>query len=230
MKRTIIGLLLLLAAGRGAEAQVSPAAAPPSRGVTVVGHGSVSVPPDRARLVVRLFANQRPGTPAGSLDEAGKTIANALRTAGVRDAAYVLPLAGTIGPGSSPAVVGTVSKPTRESAERMTRDVFANLPESLPGVVSFQITSALIVDDCSAAEARAQTAAIADARARAERAASAAGLRLGAIESVNESMTFPSPGCGAPNGAPLGFNGGQDEYGPLAVVVSVTATVTFGLR
>ncbi|MBD5657773.1 MAG: SIMPL domain-containing protein [Candidatus Eremiobacteraeota bacterium] len=232
-----LSLLALLSLGSGiAAAQTAdprsvnggiPASA---GGVTVVGHGSVVISPDRARVEVRLVPQRFSGASL-SIDDSGKTVANALRTAGVADASYELPVEGMLGPNSQPAVTGTVTKPTRESLERIARATVKALPSSLPGVQTFSIGIAYFIDDCSAAESRAQSAALDDARARAKRVATAADVHLGPILAVNEAATFPSPACGqtAPNFGQNIFNN-QDAYGPLVVTIAVTATVTFAIR
>lgn len=231
MKYPLVLVALAALAAAPASAQFVPpgqSALPPGR-LTVVGHGSASVPPDRVRVTVRLFAQSQPGTVAASLDDAGRTVANAMRAAGVRDAAYVLPVEGFLGPNAQPAVVGSVAKPTRETMERIARDAFKALPPTLPGLQNFQISAFYIVDDCSDADARAQRSAMADARARAARAASAAGVKLGAILSVDESNAF-APAC-LPATATLGQQQmGGDPYGPLEVTVSVNAVVSFALH
>ncbi len=96
-----------------------------------------------------------------------------MRRAGVDDARTVLPLFPT-GGNAWPQVVGSVMKPTRELVESIVRKVARDLPATLsPALPNYQIQSRLVVNDCGPFERRAQIAAFADARARAESAAAA---------------------------------------------------------
>jgi len=129
-----------------------------------------------------------------------------------------------------PAVVATIDKPTRELLETLARDTVANLPPAVaPAFLNYQLATTFGLDDCSEPESRAQNAAFADARARAQRVAAAAGVKLGAVLSVNESFGFAPTPCrdwqatGSPGG------GAYDSYGPLEVPITVGITVTFAI-
>ncbi|MEO6990314.1 MAG: SIMPL domain-containing protein [Candidatus Baltobacteraceae bacterium] len=222
----LISVVALVALGGPSPVGSGPSF-PPNRaelgGIIVVGQGVVRIPADTLHLEVRFFSRGS----VQSIDSAGQSIAETMRANGVSDARWTLSLSGVVGGNSSGAIVGTIRKPTRDNVEAMARKMAATLPNSLAGTVqNFNVNSTLSVDDCSVAEGRAQGAAIADARARARRVASAADLKLGAILAVNESASFPNPGCG--NVADVyGQRGSDNGFGPLDVPVSVTATVTF---
>ena len=198
-------------------------------GLTVVGRATVAVPADRMRVIVRLTPRN---VTYAALDDLAKTVADAMRQAGIGDAHVALPLRGFLGPNSTVAIIGSVGHPTRESVEAILREALKAVPDQTAATLqnAYQVQTSLEVDDCTPAETRAQSAAIADARARAERAAAAAGLRLGGIIAINESGTFAPAACGAKSddATPMQFS--NDPYGSLSVPVSVTATVTFAIR
>ena len=200
--------------------------------ITVTGRGSVRVPADRMRVVVRIFGRSGATATGADIDSAGKTIAEALRAHGMPDAAWVLPLNGTFGQngGVAPQIVGTVDKPTREHVETIMRDTLKALPDALATVVqNAQIQTSLFLTDCSGPEARAQKAALEDAHRRAETIARAAGVRLGSVVAVNE-QGFPQA-CVSSNDAMFGYNpqNNFDAFGPLDVAIVVTATVSYAI-
>jgi len=208
-------------------------------GITVMGRGVVRVPPDRMRIVVHFFqarvssAPSAPSTPSLTMpvDDVGRLVAQTMRANGVPDAQWQYALVGNFTPATTSGFIeGTIAKPTRESVEAIARKIFASLPESLStSGQNAQIQISLQLDDCAAAEARAQQAAMADAHARAAATAHAFGVRLGPIFAVNESQTFPSPACDTQSeNAGVTFNGGTS--GTLSVPITVTATVTYALR
>ncbi len=220
-------------------AQVPPQRLPPSAGgapdlntVTVMGRSTVRIPADRARFSLSIYGRGASTT----LDEAGKTIAAILRDHGVSDATWTLPSSGSVTTqNASGSIVGSLAKPTREKAEALIRDTFHSLP---PSVIAFtqgaQLSTTLIVDDCSAAEARAQEAVIADARTRATLVARAARVGVGKVVAVYEQLPQTSGCATKPDTVPEGLN----FYGALRqpgldnfdVIVSITATVSFAIR
>jgi uncharacterized protein YggE len=99
---------------------------------------------------------------------------------------------------------------------------------------SAQLSTTLIVDDCSAAEARAQDAVIADARARATLVAHAARVGLGKVVAVYEQLP-QSSGCATkPDAMPPGVSfyglANQQTFDNFDVVFSLNATVSFAIR
>jgi len=213
---------------------VVPAWAQSVSAITVVGRGTIRVPADRMRVVVRIFGRSGATGTVGSLDDAGKTIAEALRAHGMPDAAWVLPLSGMLGQGGGgPQIVGTIEKPTRERVETIMRETVKALPDALASVIqSAQIQSSLFLNDCSDAEARAQKAAVADAHRRAEMIARAAGVRLGSVLAINEQSSVTGACLSPSDFGALGYNpqGNYfDPYGPLDVSIGVGATVSYAI-
>jgi uncharacterized protein YggE len=199
--------------------------APP--GIIVPGRATVHVAPDAMHVQIRFFARAN----ATGINDAGQTVATTMRANGIPDARWVLPLTGSLSSNTQGAVIGTIRKPTREGVEALLRRIVSALPASLDSVVSnFQISSTLTADDCSSAEARAQSAAMADAKARAGRVAAASGLRLGRIVNVYEGAYYPSPGCNGGDTATNAFRPQEDQFGPLDIPLTVSAVVTFALR
>jgi uncharacterized protein YggE len=206
-----------------------PGSGASTTGITVTGRATVSIPPDRLSIVVRLFPRN---VTYAALDELATTVAAAMRSAGVADAHVALPVLGNLGQNSTAAIVGTVQHPTREALETIMRSTLKAIPDATATALQngYQIQTSLAVDDCTAAEKRAQNEAFADAKARAAGAAAAAGVALGAVVAINESGIFPSPACRrqGEEGA-VTINAG-DAYGPFSVPIAVNLVVTFALR
>ncbi len=228
-----LGALLALAPALG-SAQVFPATNP--AGLTVVGRSSIAVPADRLSVTVRIYPRN---VTNAALDALAKSVADTMRGAGIADAREVLPLLGFLGPNSQVAVLGTIPHPTRASVESILRGVLATIPDATASAIgnNYQVSTALGIDDCEGAETRAQTAAFEDAHARALRAATAAGVHLGAILAINENSAFSDAACrpnaGDANGgvATTGaFGPGGDPYGSLNVPITATASVTYAIR
>jgi uncharacterized protein YggE len=238
------GVLLALAPLLG-SAQVVPApvvVAPgvpgqalSTGGLTVSGRATIAVPADRMSVAVRLSPHN---VTNGALDGLAKSVADTMRGAGIGDAREVLPLVGFLGPNSQVAVLGTIEHPTRTAVETILRSVLATIPDATAAAVgnNYQVTTSLLLDDCSGAEMRAQTAAFEDARARAQRAATAAGIHLGAIVAIVENSAFSDIACranadGQNAGVVVNFaGGGGDPYGSLTIPVTATASVTYAIR
>jgi len=202
-------------------------------GITVTGRGVADAPADHMRVTVRFFAPM-PNN-AVNFDDTAKAVVAAMQSAGIANAREVLPIEGGVGPNTAPTVVATIDHPTHESVERLARQTVAALPDRTSrSSINFNVAAALFSDDCASAETRAQQAAIADARLRAKRAAAASGLRLGSIVAVNESSNFLPAGCPtSPDRAPFfgaNYNYAIDPSAPLAVPITVTATVTFSIH
>lgn len=217
-----------------APAPIAPATGAVAGGISVAGRATIAVPPDRMRVSLRLFAQFAPvpvSRPTVSVDDAQKAVVDAMRRAGIADARVEFPVIAASGPNVAPEIVGTIAKPTRDRVEGMTRTILANLPPSVAVALgNFQLQSRLEVDDCRAAERRAQIAAIADARERAESAASAVGVRIGRVLAIDERASFPPFGCAT---RPDDVNAVQgpnfDGYGPLVVAVNAVVSVTYAI-
>jgi uncharacterized protein YggE len=94
---------------------------------------------------------------------------------------------------------------------------------------------ALFVDDCSSDEARAERDAFADAKARAMRLASVAGVKLGPVIAIAAGQSSLPIGCTAkPESVETGpvfinAQNGTGAYGPLVVPITMYETVTFAI-
>ncbi|MBV9646135.1 MAG: SIMPL domain-containing protein [Candidatus Eremiobacteraeota bacterium] len=194
--------------------------------IVVVGQGTVHAPADEMQIEVRLVP--RPGST--NVDEVGRSIADIMRRNGIPDAQWRLPMIGFLSPASQGAIVGSIRKPTRETLEAMARRIVQAVPDSITSSVqNVNVTTALRLDDCRGWEARAEEAAIADARRRAERLASATRLSLGNVMGASATQVF-TPGCGNAAIRAGGPEGPFGAYGPLDVDVNESVTVTFATR
>ncbi len=235
--------IVFFAVGRS-SAQSLPGArsnAATGSGITVFGKGVASAEPDRARVSIAIYGavgapgQNGLGAAPVPLDDAANAVRDALRSSGITDAHEVLPIGNVSTRNVNPQLVFTVAKPTRERLEAIARQVVAAVPEKYAAALSnTQVTLTLGADDCTADEARAERAAFADARARAMRLASAAGVRLGPVTSINDTFASLPPGCGTkPDTVETsGFNfapQNQNAYGPLVLSITVNLNITFGI-
>ena len=206
-------------------------------GMTTTGRATVNAAPDRMRIEVYNFQPfAPPGQPQLATvrpDEAVTDALDAMHKAGIVNARAVRPLFPSGNNNAAPAIVASIEKPTRERVEALVALVIGGLPRNIASILgNVQVQSGLEIDDCSTAETRAMTAALADARARAEAIAKATHLHLGRTIAIDARPTYPVNGCATkpdvarPQG--IGFNGGfPSSYGPLVVAVSATVTVTY---
>jgi hypothetical protein len=225
--------MLVTTAGAGAQGMPYGGRVPAGdAGITVTGHGAAAALPSRARITVTLSSPNAVGV---TVDDAAHALVDALHANEVGDARVVLPV-GTLNAAYAPlAVVGTVAKPTRERLETIATNVVKALPDRFAPVLSkAQIQLALASDDCSADEARAERAAFEDARTRAERLASIAGLHLGPIVALNAAQIYLPPGCPTkPDAIEPNGNGGVgfgNLYGALNLPITVNLTLTYAVR
>lgn len=197
MLRLTAALLVLSAAPAFAQALPPP---PPGT-ITVSGEGRVSVAPDRA--LVRLGVLTRAATAPETLRQHEEDVARVLtrvRQLGVADREIqieALQLSEGYGQNG----------PEGYQAQRVVTVTLDNLrlvPDLVAGVVSEGANQLqgiqYVVRDTAPAEARALDLAVADARAKAERIASASGVSLGAVAAVQEA--------GAPQVGPPGYFAG----------------------
>jgi hypothetical protein len=192
----VVTLSLLVAPVR---AQVAPVG-----GITVTGRGVVRVHADIMRLSAFIGpqpqrypprggsttdgpgAGSVPTSPPAAVDEAAEAIAKALRDGGVADATSSMTAFNPVAMSSTCVITGTLHNPTRSLVDALARA--GNLAAApYPNMTLQNLVLSLFASDCSAAETRAQEAALSDARSHAERAAHAAGIRLGTIIAVNET-------------------------------------------
>lgn len=228
-------LVLLATSGASAQTAAVRGLPPPANAITVTGRATVGAEPDRARVSVTIAANVGIAGAAGvPVDDAANALRDALRQNGVTDPREVLPIGFINARNVVPTVVGTIAKPTRERLEELARNVIKAVPDRYaPAFANSQIAIALVVDDCGPAEARAERAAFEDAKARARRLASAAGVRLGGVIALSEQPSYTTIGCGPrldglePNQV-LG-NPFNNQYGPAVVPITVDETVEFAI-
>ena len=214
-------LLTVIASGSAIFAQ----AAPPRPGITVLGRGAVRRPADVVRFVIVVGNRQ---TPASAFSGADALVA-ALKRAGIADAAIANPLNNIVSAQSFLSIVGSMRKPTPDKVRELVAAVEAALPANAVTIQS--VNFMLGLDDCTEAEGVATRAAMDDARARAGRVAEAAHVELAAPLAISEfsaSAVCPTK----PDPSPLGnqqfdpFSAGSS----LDVLISVTSSVTFGIR
>ena len=234
--RSLAVLAVLTASGASAQNLLGArAGGAATGGITVLGRATVAAVPDRARVTVQIFGNTGPANAnATSLDDAANALRDTLRANGVADAREVLPIGNFSTRNVVPAIVGSVEKPTRDRLEEIARNVAKALPDRYAAsFANAQIVVALIVDDCDAAEMRAEHAAFVDAKARATRLAAAAGVRLGAVTAIGDTQTFLPPGCAAkPDAIDTTQTSNPQNvswYAPLAVPITVNEAVTFAI-
>jgi hypothetical protein len=159
---------------------------------------------------------------------------DALHASGVADARIVFPIGTLSARIDPPAVIGTIAKPTRERLEKLARDVIKALPDRVaPAFANARILVALLTDDCTVEEGEAERAAYSDARKTAQRIASVAGVRLGAVLAINDAQTYLPPGCGTKpdtlDSQQNNFAFQANLYAPLELPITVNETVTFAI-
>ena len=193
--RFLIAALAILSAGPAA-AQPMPAPPPPGI-ISVSGEGAVSVSPDRARIRVGVVT--RAATAPEALRQHEQDVVGVLtrvRQLGVADREIQLEslnLGENYGPNGPDGYVA-------QRAVTVTLDTLRLVPDLVAAVVSEGADQLqgidYVVRDSRAAEAQALDRAVADARSKAERIASASGVTLGRVVGVQES--------GAPQVGPPG--------------------------
>lgn len=188
---TALALVAVASAPSRAQYQPMPAVGPPVPGtIGVTGEGTVSVAPDRA--LVRLGVTTRAGTAAEALRAHEADMARVLtrvRQFGVADRDIQiegLSLGENYGPNGPDGFVA-------QRVVTVTTDSLRAVPDLVAAVVSEGANRldglVYTVRDARPAEALALDAAVADARAKAERIAGAAGVTLGRVLAVQELDT-----------------------------------------
>jgi uncharacterized protein YggE len=219
----------VLAAACLAAAAATPTGAqtvPPAAGISVQGHGVVRRPADVARFTVIVGDRQNPAAGLGGAD----ALVAALKRAGVADAAVSNPIGNVVSAQAFATVTGSVRVPTPASVRALVAAVESDVSAS--AVVIQNVNFALGLDDCSAAQAIADQAALDDARARAQRLASAAHVELGAVVAITELSTPAGPCPTKPDRVwPVSGQFDPLQGGTsLEVVISANANVTFAIK
>ncbi len=201
-------LLPLAASAQGPPIPRTGAAA--GGGITVAGYGAVHV----AVKTVQFTAQAR-----GVTDEAGALAA--LRAAGVEEP-VLGPYGARISRGDSVLVRGTVRNVTRAKLDRIGEAAAAYVLAH-PGAAVDNVVFNARLDDCAGSEQTARTAALSDARRKADAIAAVAGVSIDGVASVSESggcPTTPESGYSGPN---------QFDISTLMATVTVYEYVTFAI-
>ncbi|MBV8749770.1 MAG: SIMPL domain-containing protein [Candidatus Eremiobacteraeota bacterium] len=216
-KRLIVLALTLLPLAASAQVpmrtgpmQVLPGMAS-AQGITVLGRGTVSYP------VKTLFFQAYAHGPA---DESG--VVAAMRAAGIDDA-VVGPAEARVSTGSPTMLRGTIRDVTRTKLDHLA-DAAASYAHAHPGAAIDNVLFLAAPAECAAHEQAARTAAIADARRRAESIAGLTGLQIDGVLAVNESL-LPCPN----DVPPLAYSNGQLDLARLTANLTITDNVTFAV-
>lgn len=212
LKRIAVLGIVLLPLVASAQVPVPPrnfgGALSAATGITVQGHGAVRFPVKDVQFIAQAH---------GDADDAA--VLAALRAAGVEN-----PVIGPTGPqlyaNASTTLRGTVRDATRAKLESLGRAAGAYMlahPGTRLDNVSFSVPN----DACAPHEQGARSAAIADARRKAQALAALTGVTVEGVAAVSEFGGCPGP---AEN-----FQGpqGQLDLGTLTSTVVVTENVTF---
>ncbi len=209
MKRFMVLALALLPIG--ASAQMVPVRNGPPPGITVMGHGSVRVP---------VGALQFSAYARGNVDEPAALAA--MRAAGVVDPS-IGPAGSLVSSNQGSLLRGTITGVTRAKLEQVGRAA-ADFVRQHSGVSIDNVNFTPRLDDCSKFEQTARTAALTDARRKAESIAALAGLSLGAVDAISETAGCPALPDGPPNGPNMPF-----DMASLTTWISVFDTVTYSV-
>jgi uncharacterized protein YggE len=183
-----------------------------SGGITVQGHGSVRYPVK----TVQFSAQVR-----GAADESG--VLAAMRAAGIDDP-VVGPAGSQIFSSTQSMLRGTVHDVSRAKLERIGQAA-AQYMSSHPGATLDVINFFAAAEDCAAHEQAARSAALDDARHKADAIAVLAGVSIDGVAAVGESGGCPygiDPSMG-------GFGSAQLDLARLTATVTVVETVTFSI-
>jgi uncharacterized protein YggE len=181
-------------------------------GITVQGHGSVRY----AVKTLQFNAQVR-----GSADESA--VLAAMRAAGIED-----PVVGPSGSqffrGTQSMLRGTIRDVSRAKLERIG-EAAAQYLSAHPAVALDAVNFFPTAEECTGHEQAARSAALSDARNKADAIAVLAGVSIDGVAAVGES-----------GGCPFGLDLSMGQYGPglldlakLMTAVTITETVTFSI-
>jgi uncharacterized protein YggE len=199
-----------------------------SGGITVTGDGSVTVVPDQAGFSFGTMSQA--DTAAAALAESSKAVAkvvDALKRAGVAKA-DIQTSEVSLSPRMNNAgtqITGYTASNTVSVTVRKLADA-GGIVDAAVGAGANQVYGPnLVVSEQDAAYRTALKAAVAQARAKAETLASAAGRSLGAITAISEggSTPVPLPAMGATKDSAVPI-----EPGTQKVEATVSVTFAFG--
>jgi uncharacterized protein YggE len=196
-------------------------------GITAVGTGSVSVTPDRAAFTFGTVSQASTAAAALAASSGNVTrIVDALRKAGVARA-DIQTSEVSLSPRTDEngtAIVGYTATNSVTATMRKIADA-GDVIDAAVGAGANQVYGPnLLASDQDAAYRNALKAAVAEARAKAETLASAAGMKLGRITAIAESGSTPQPVFAASDtlekAAPIE---------PGTQMIQATVSVTFAL-
>ena len=184
----------------GVSAAPTNAGTGSAQGITVDGIGRVTLTPDLATVSVGVQTQASTAAQAQSQASAAMAkIIAAVKGQGIADAdmtsqwVSLSPQYGQYGPGGSPAkLTGYQASQSLEVKVRQLAksgpviDAAVSAGANVVGGISFSLS------DSTAATAQARTAAVADAKKRAQALADAAGVQIGNVISISETSS-PSP-------------------------------------
>lgn len=194
MNRTLaFAIAALSLAGGSAGAQVPVR---PDGGITVVGRASLTATPDVLHVWVVITPATQPmaahPAPSANLEAPSNAVVAALKDAGATDTELS---ADAIAQGMAGTVSARLVHPNAAS-ETALRHAAESAVAAYPQVRIAVVRITGTFDDCTAVERKLQTAAIADARSRAQQLASASGVKLGAPTAIaTQPMQGASPPC-----------------------------------
>lgn len=246
MKRFILALVVAMVFVVSREMTVAASSPEEGAGITVLGYGSASAPPDRVRI--KLFVSEEPiygpGGPVLKFVQMAdlEDVRDVLVELGIEsDAIEINPFARdyVYGPAASAGeLVFTYSDVPglRSLLESLLDEMEDRRGPNVSGVqLDFR------VDDCKALETEAMQAAVADARDRAERLAGAFGMTAGHVISISEDVSLSDSavaveGCiakqhtGSPGGIGLLSGRGGGTNSAVKVEIGILVKTTFTLE
>jgi uncharacterized protein YggE len=239
-----LALALLLAAGLqmaadapSAAAQVVPGSSP---GIVVTGIG-VATAPATAAAIQLIVGPENYGMMPGTTipDEDVLPIVDAIVASGVAasDVEVINPGSNSMftGPGGGGSVTlrFEVENPTDESIDELVQSLYEAAADA--NLAIQHIGARFLADDCEGLQQEASDAAVADARARAERLAASLGAELGALVQAMDGNLFytgsadscaPVPADGFGPYGP-GVDAALDPSLPVEATVRAQITLTF---
>jgi uncharacterized protein len=199
----------------------------PSGSITVLGTGSTNLAPDRASFAFGTVSQARTASAAlAASSQAAARVVNALRQAGVSRAdiqTSEIALSPRMNENGDEIVGYTATNTVSAEVRRLA--VAGDVVDAAVGAGANQVYGPnLVSSDQAAAYRNALKAAVAEARAKAETLASAAGKTLGEITAISEGGATPQPlpATGARDSAT------QIEPGTQRIEASVSVTFAFG--
>jgi hypothetical protein len=216
LKRCAVLVLTLLPLAASAQSlpSVQRFGTSGSQGIVVQGRGVARFPVK----TVTFFAATR-----GNADE--PAVLAAMRAAGIDDP-LIGPMGSQINNSGQSMVRGTIHDVTRAKLDRVARAAVAYVIAH-PGTNVDNVNFSATAEDCAQHEQAARTAAIADARRKAQAIAALADVALDGIVAVSENGGCPLAGEAAMQ--PYGQGGLPFDLSTLNATISIGESVTFAI-